>query len=147
MTGQLIVVIGDVINDIIVRPRGPVAIGTDTPSGIEPVAGGSGANQAAWLGALHARVRFVGRAGAQDAAYHRQSLESLGVEALITSDEERCTGTVVVTVAPDGERSMYTDRGANAALGLGELPAGLLEGATLLHLSGYQLSIRQRARR
>jgi sugar/nucleoside kinase (ribokinase family) len=139
VTKKLIVVIGDVINDIIVRPLGPVAIGTDTPSGIERSAGGSGANQAAWLAALHARVRFAGRAGDQDAAYHLQALERLGVEASIASDNERCTGTIVVMVSPDGERSMFTDRGANAALRAADLSADLLEGAALLHVSGYPL--------
>ncbi len=35
MSGPLIVVVGDVINDIIVRRLAPVAPGTDTPSEIE----------------------------------------------------------------------------------------------------------------
>jgi sugar/nucleoside kinase (ribokinase family) len=139
VNGRLVVVIGDVINDIIVRPRQPTAFGTDTASDIERSPGGSGANQAAWLGALHARVRFVGRAGASDAAYHRECLRRLGVEALITPDLLQDTGTIVVMVSPEGERSMFTDRGANAALSASDLPASLLDHISLLHLSGYQL--------
>jgi len=133
-----IVVVGDVINDIIVRPHGPIAAGTDTSSEIERSPGGSGANQAAWLAALHNPVRFVGRAGAADVAYHRAELERLGVETWLAADEDRATGTIVVLVDADGERSMFTDRGANAALGPDDLPACVLDASLLLHVSGYQ---------
>jgi len=135
----VVVVVGDVINDIIVRPQGPVAVGTDTPSRVEPSPGGSGANQAAWLAALHTPVRFAGRAGAADAAYHRAALEQCGVEAWLTADPEAATGTIVVLVSKDGERSMFTDRGANRSLEQADLPARLLDDAGLLHVSGYQL--------
>jgi sugar/nucleoside kinase (ribokinase family) len=138
VTQRLVVVIGDVINDFIVRPRAPIAVGTDTASQIERSPGGSGANQAAWLATLHTPVRFVGRAGAADAAYHRAALEQVGVDAWLASDEERATGTIFVLVAPDGERSMFTDRGANAALRASDLPASVLDDALLLHVSGYQ---------
>ena len=59
----VVVVVGDVINDIIVRPQGPIDVGTDTPSEIERSPGGSGANQAAWLAALRTPVRFAGQGG------------------------------------------------------------------------------------
>lgn len=136
---SVVVVVGDVINDIIVRPRGPVDVGTDTPSEIERSPGGSGANQAAWLAMLGTPVRFAARVGAPDAAYHRVALEQLGVDAWLTPDDEVATGTIVVLVSPDGERSMFTDRGANGGLRAADLPARLLDGAGLLHVSGYQL--------
>jgi sugar/nucleoside kinase (ribokinase family) len=135
----VVVVVGDVINDVIVRPNGPVAVGTDTPSQVEPSPGGSGANQAAWLAALRTRVRFAGRVGATDAAYHRAALEQCGVEAWLTADPKAATGTIVVLVSLDGERSMFTDRGANRSLQQADLPARLLDDASLLHVSGYQL--------
>jgi sugar/nucleoside kinase (ribokinase family) len=135
----LVVVVGDVINDIIVRPKGPVAVGTDTPSEVELSPGGSGANQAAWLASMHTPVRFAARAGAGDAAYHRAALEQFGVEAWLTADQQVATGTIVVLVSPGGERSMFTDRGANRGLGQADLPGQLLDGASLLHVSGYQL--------
>ncbi len=136
---SVVVVVGDLINDIIVRPRGPVDVGTDTPSEIERSPGGSGANQAAWLATLGTPVRFAARVGAPDAAYHRAALEQLGVDAWLTPDDEVATGTIVVLVSPDGERSMFTDRGANSGLRAADLPARLLDGAGLLHVSGYQL--------
>ena len=41
-------------------------------------------------------------------------------------DDERPTGTCVVLVAPDGERSMIPDAGANDALAADDLPDELL---------------------
>jgi sugar/nucleoside kinase (ribokinase family) len=134
----VVVVVGDVINDIIVRPQGPIDVGTDTPSEIERSPGGSGANQAAWLAALRTPVRFAGRVGAPDAAYHRAALEQFGVDTWLTCDDAVATGTIVVLVSADGERSMFTDRGANRGLRAADLPARLLDDARLLHVSGYQ---------
>ena len=139
MTPPQVIVVGDVINDVVVRPKGPFEAGTDTPSQIERSPGGSGANQAAWMAALNVEVRFAGRAGAADCADHREALERAGVETRLTDDEDLPTGTIVVLVSPDGERSMFTDRGANRALGAADLPAELLEGCRLLHVSAYPL--------
>jgi sugar/nucleoside kinase (ribokinase family) len=138
--GPLVLVVGDVMNDVVVRPREHFSPATDTASEIEWSPGGSAANQAAWLGYLVGRARFAGRAGKADAAAHRQALAALGVDAHIAEDEAARSGTVVVIVSAEGERSMYTDRAANAALGPQDLdPTVLLDGVGLLHISGYTL--------
>jgi sugar/nucleoside kinase (ribokinase family) len=134
-----VVVVGDVVNDVVVRPLAPVATGTDTPCDIVRLPGGQGANQAAWLGVLGVPVRFVSRVGAADAAQHRAALESAGVEVRFSVDAEHATGTIVVLVSAAGERSMFTDRGASRHLNAGDLGGDVLEGAALLHVSGYQL--------
>ena len=139
MKSRPVVIVGDVINDLIVRPKTPVQVGTDTPSEITRSPGGSGANQAAWLACLQTPVRFAGRVGAADASYHRDALERLGVATHLVEDASLPTGTIVVLVAADGERSMFTDRGASLNLQAADLPVELLEGAALLHVSGYQL--------
>jgi sugar/nucleoside kinase (ribokinase family) len=133
----LVVVVGDVMNDVVVRPQTPVEVATDTDSEIGFSFGGSAANQAAWLGALGARVRFAGRAGSGDAADHERALAQFDVDVRLGSDATSATGTVVALVSPDGERSMFTDRGANRHLSAADLE-GLLEGASLLHVSAYQ---------
>jgi sugar/nucleoside kinase (ribokinase family) len=126
-----IVVVGDVIDDVIVRPKGPIAVDTDTPSEIVRRPGGSGANVAAWLAHLGAPVRFAGRVGAG-------GHELPGVDARLAVDPERPTGAIVVLVE-GGHRTMLTDRGANEALCADDLPPSLLDGAALLHVSGYTL--------
>ncbi len=80
---------------------------------------------------------FAGRVGARDAEYHRQELARAGVRAHLAADAAAGTGSIVIMVARDGERTMFTDRGANLRLRRPDVPAGLLDGATALHLTGY----------
>lgn len=134
-----IVVVGDVINDIIVRPLGAVATDSDTPARIEPHPGGSAANVASWLGHLGAPVRFFGRVGAGDVASHRAAFADVGVDARLMVDDHRPTGTIVVLLDDQGGRSMFTDRGANAAFRASDVPSGAVESAAVLHVSGYAL--------
>ncbi len=61
-------VIGDVMIDIIVRPEGPIARGSDRRAAIAVQPGGSAANQAVWLARFGVGVDFVARVGAADLA-------------------------------------------------------------------------------
>src|SRR5579862_6324498 len=85
---------------------------------------------------LGADVTFAGRVGARDEAYHRRELTRVGVRAHLAVDPDADTGSIVIMVAPDGERTMFTDRAANHNLTIGDLPARLDE-ADVLHLTGY----------
>jgi len=131
------VVCGDVINDLLVKPLDGITPGSDTPAAIFARPGGAAANQAAWMAHLGADVIFAGRVGARDAAHHRRELARAGVRAHLTADREAETGSIVIMVAPDGERTMFTDRGANLRLRRSDVPASLLDGAAALHLTGY----------
>ncbi len=137
-----IVVLGDVMTDIVVRVAAPIAVGSDTPAAISLHGGGSGANQAAWLAATDSslEVHFVGCVGndALGAAQHA-SLTALGVLTHLAVDPARPTGTVVALVDASGERSMLTERGANAGLVADHLPAELFRQDAWLHVSGYTL--------
>jgi sugar/nucleoside kinase (ribokinase family) len=132
-----VLVSGDVINDILVQTPGPFAAGDDNPAVIRTRPGGSAANQAAWMATLGLDVAFAGRVGAQDADFHRRELARFGVEPHLAIDSSVATGTIVVLVGPDGERTMITDRGANLRLRPADVPAALLDTAALLHLTGY----------
>ena len=130
-------VCGDVINDVLVKPAGEITPGSDTPSAIRACPGGAAATQAAWMAHLGAQVTFAGRVGARDADYHRRELTRFGVDAHLAEDDQASTGTIVIMVAPDGERTMFTDRGANLRLRRSDVPADLLDDAAVLHLTGY----------
>ncbi len=134
---RAILVCGDVINDVLVRPLAAVARGSDTPAQIRTGPGGSAANQAAWLAHLGARVAFAGRAGAGDVGYHRRELRRAGVQAHLVADADADTGSIVIMVEPGGERTMITDRAANLRLRRSDIPDALLDGAAVLHLTGY----------
>ena len=128
------------INDVLVKPLdgwSSVWPGSDTPAAIRARPGGSAANQAAWMAHLGAAVTFAGRVGARDARYHQRELTRVGVRAHLAVDPETDTGSIVIMVAPDGERTMFTDRAANHNLRITDLPASLLENAGVLHLTGY----------
>ncbi|MGW1891869.1 carbohydrate kinase family protein [Streptomyces sp. NPDC002004] len=135
-----LLVAGDVVTDIVVRHRGPVARGTDTAAAIRAVPGGAGANVACW--AAHwgwPDVRVLGRVGGESAAWHERALADAGVRPLLVVDPEAATGSVVclVDTGDGGERTFLTDSGASLRLSPGDWSPSLLDGVSRLHLSGY----------
>ncbi len=135
-----IVCFGDVIDDVLAVPEGPIRDDTDTPAQIRQRPGGSAANTAAWLGELGAPVDFVGIVGegvrGSDATRHAEALP--GVEAHIATHPTLPTGTIVVVVQGQ-TRTMLTQRGANRALSPEAVTDELLAEARVLHLTGHAL--------
>ena len=134
-----VLVVGDVMTDIIVRPEGPIVPGSDRRAEIRNRPGGSGANQAVWLGAAGADVLFAARVGASERAMYENYFRGRGVVPALGGDTNLPTGVLVTIVDPSGERSFLTDRGANLNLGGDDLSDSLLEGVGLLLISGYSL--------
>jgi sugar/nucleoside kinase (ribokinase family) len=133
-----VAVLGDVMADVVAAVSGPLARGSDTPARVRLSGGGQGANVAAWLGALGVPVAFVGRVGDDVAGREAlAALTALGVDVRVAVDVTRPTGSCVVIVEPDGERTMLPDPGANDAPA--ELPDGLLRAGDHLHVAGYAL--------
>lgn len=134
-----LLVVGDVVDDIVVRPLTAVAEASDTAAEIRRTDGGSAANVAAWLGHLGADVRFVGRAGLDGAKRHAGALAAYGVDARITADPDLPTATLVAMLDAGGDRTMYVDRAANVSLRADDLADDVLDGVGWLHLTGYSL--------
>ncbi len=134
-----VLVIGDVMVDTLVIPDGPLAHGADRRATIRVVPGGSGANQAVWLAAEGVSARFAGRVGAEDHAHQSKLLAESGIVPVLAADEKLSTGSIVTLISPDGERSFFTDRGANQNLCRADLPDSLLDERDLVHVSGYAL--------
>ena len=132
-----VLVIGDVMTDVIVRPEGPLAKGSDRRARIAFRPGGSAANQAAWLASFGAPVDFVARVGAADLESETARLAAIGVTPHLVGDAELETGRLIALIDRDGERSFLTDRGANEALESGDIPNALIAAAAVIHLSGY----------
>jgi sugar/nucleoside kinase (ribokinase family) len=132
-----ILVIGDVMTDVIVRPEGPLARGSDRRAAITVRPGGSAANQAAWLASFGVKVDFVARVGAADVECETARFKAISVTPHLVGDANRQTGRLIALIDLDGERSFLTDRGANEALEAHDIPDALIEGAALVHLSGY----------
>jgi sugar/nucleoside kinase (ribokinase family) len=135
--GRSILVIGNVMTDVIVRPEGLLARGSDRRASITVQPGGSAANQAAWLASFGVKADFVARVGAADVERETTRFKAIGVTPHLVGDANHETGRLIALIDADGERSFLTDRGANEALEARDIPDALIEGAALVHLSGY----------
>ena len=132
-----VLVVGDVVDDLLVRPLTSVTPGGDTTAEIRRRPGGSAANVAAWLGALGVDVTFVGRAGHNSASEHVSALHRHGVDARIAVDQDRTTASIVLLLDEHGERTMYVDRAANGGLTARDVPEDVWRDVAVLHLTGY----------
>lgn len=147
-----LLVVGDLMVDVVVHHDGPVAVGSDTPASVRFHGGGSAANTAAWAGSLGCRTRLLAAVG-DDAAGRdaRDELARLGVELVGPVVADAVTGTCVVLVGADRERTMFPDRGANGALGPAAVASAFGGGEddpadeaaaqepSAVHVSGYAL--------
>ena len=116
--GVLVVTLGDLLLDVVVRLEAPPAPDDDVPAAIALVPGGQAANVAAWVCWLGGEARLIARR-ADDAAGRviAAEMERLGVELAGPVVAGERTGTVVALVAPDGARTLASDRGASGELG------------------------------
>lgn len=132
------VVLGDLVLDLVAILPGPLNYGTDTRCQLFPRPGGAAANTATWLRRLGLPVLYVGRVGADPLGQALvDGLRQEGVDARVARDPEAPTGTIVALISPGGERSMLISPGANHRLRPEDLPADVLAGAGVLHLTGY----------
>jgi ribokinase len=134
-----VVVVGDCLFDVTVRPAGPIADGGDTAASIELLPGGSGANVAVRLARRGVRVRLGAPLG-DDAAGRllAERLAADGVElASLPADR---TGVVVSLIAADGERTLLSGRVAfPRGLAVRHALRRMVAGAGWAHLSGHAL--------
>lgn len=136
----MIYCLGDLMVDVLARLTAPLAVGTDTPAPIAVLGGGSAANTAAWLASESVAATFVGRVG--DDAFGRAQHDALahdGLDLALSVDPSLPTGTCIVLVDVDGERTMVPDAGANSALSPADVPVSSFRPGDHLHVSGYAL--------
>jgi ribokinase len=136
---MLVCALGDLLLDVIVRLEQPLAPGADATARTSLSAGGQAANVAAWVAALGAKARFVGKRCDDDGGrIARAGLVELGVE-VAGPVAPGGSGVIVSLVAPGGERTMASDRGVAPGLRPEELDPAWFGGCGHLHLSGYAL--------
>jgi len=133
VSGPVLAVLGDLVEDVVVWLRGPLCGGTDNPAAVRRSRGGSAANVAVFAAGLVA-TRFLGRVGADPLGEALVAqLRAAGVGVRVQRGGR--TGSVVVLVHEDGERTMLTDRGAAAELE--PVPPAWLAGVGWLHVPAY----------
>jgi sugar/nucleoside kinase (ribokinase family) len=131
--------IGDLFLDVVVLPDASLTADEDTPATIGLSAGGQAANVAAWASALGATGRILCKRGSDTVSkLAAAELESYGVEIRGPVVPGR-SGVVVSVREASGQRTMASDRGVAPLLKPGEIDAGWVTTADVLHVSGYCL--------
>ncbi len=135
-----VVVLGDISVDVFARIGSFPKPGEDclVPE-LELHCGGVGANTALALARWGVPVRLLGRTG-------RDSFGELALDFLrrqqvdvswVEQTDDAMTGLMFIAVTPDGERTIFGSRGANAEFFLPPQNADYLEGTKAVHLVGY----------
>lgn len=126
-------IVGDLVEDVIVWLGEPIRHGTDTEVEIFHTRGGSAANVAAFATRL-GPTRFIGCVG--EDALGESLVKGLAGDGIDVRVQRRgTTGTIVILIDQDGERTMLPYRGA--ATLLQDVPDEWLDGLELLHVPGY----------
>ena len=134
-----VLVIGDVMLDVIVKPHAAINPSSDTPASVRILRGGSGANLAVALALGGHDVTYVGACGDDIMAQiFVDDLIDSGVRAALEKGVAP-TGVVVSLVGADAQRAMLSDRGANSSLSSDHVRHQLEEPFDHLHVSGYTM--------
>jgi sugar/nucleoside kinase (ribokinase family) len=133
------VTIGDLTLDVVVQPAGEAESGTDVPATIRFRAGGSAANTARAFARLGGAATFIGAVGADRVGrLAAAALREDRVTVRVVTVRGR-TARLIVSLAPSGERSFLTDRGAADSLRWQHISTDWLAGTDVLHLPAYSL--------
>jgi sugar/nucleoside kinase (ribokinase family) len=134
----MLATLGDLVEDMVVHLDGPIRIASDRSARITRRRGGSAANLTATAAFLGHPCRFIGQVG--DDTIGRALVAELGAAGVDTSCVRFAgtTGTIVVLVDDQGERSMLTDR--RACLELDRPDEVWLDGVTILHVPLYSIA-------
>ena len=134
--------IGDLIEDVVVWLNGELSdqinIGSDTDSVIVRTRGGSAANVAMFGALTGTPSRFIGQVGNDNLGEQLcASLRESGVDVCTVAEGR--TGSIVVVVQPNGERTFLTDRGVASDLSV--FDASHLAGVSIVHVPTYSLAL------
>jgi ribokinase len=137
-----VLTLGDINVDVLARvPFYPRPGGDSLAQRVDVRAGGSAANTAVVLSKFGLEVSVLARVGEDMLAdYALSDLREAGVDvSLVQEDAEAMTGLIFAAVTPDGERTFFSCRGANAKTALRAGDEQRIQDAKLLHVSGYAL--------
>ena len=107
--------------------------------------GGSGLNAIRTLASLGRKTAFTGMV-AEDAFGSKitMRLEQLGILSHIASangdsvKDGEGTGSCIILITPDGERTMNTNLGVSSRYSISDIPSDTIKRAKIMHFTGYQ---------
>ncbi|NBS00079.1 MAG: sugar kinase [Actinobacteria bacterium] len=139
----MLCVIGDLVEDIVVWLPESLNYGADTPSRIVRTRGGSASNVAVFAATVAKQKSRTDTGARLIAQVGDDRLGDQLIDALRDAGVDPCvvrggrTGSIVVIVSPDGERTMLTDRATATELVLA--PDNWFKNVSLLHVPAYSL--------
>jgi sugar/nucleoside kinase (ribokinase family) len=102
------------------------------------VSGGSGANSIYAFSALGGLAFYACRVGNDELGqFYLKDLAAGGVQVSPLSEGQGTTGTCLVLVTPDGERTMQTFLGITTDLSIDQVDINPISGAQYLYVEGY----------
>ncbi|MBS1966047.1 MAG: sugar kinase [Chloroflexi bacterium SZAS-1] len=135
-----IIAIGDLVWDVLVKPKGILLPGGDTTGRIALAPGGSAANVAVWIARAGMPAGFVGKVGADvfgDLVV--DDIEREQVIAHVSRTSEHDTGVILVLIDRAGQRSMVTNQAADFHLLPEDLPEAALQTCDHVHITAWSL--------
>lgn len=101
-------------------------------------AGGSAANTMVGVAQFGGRAFYTGKVGSDvTGALYRESMAAVGVEFEAEASEGGTTGTCLILVTPDGERTMQTSLGASSGLTKKDIRPERIARSKMVYVEGY----------
>lgn len=101
--------------------------------------GGSGANMIRTLATLGEKVSQAGMVGQDEyGELCMERVKELGIKNNIQQHAQGSTGTSIILVSPDGERTMHTCLGSSRAYTTRDIPEADIAASEYLIVTGYQ---------
>ncbi|MDM8524044.1 adenosine kinase [Desulfococcaceae bacterium HSG8] len=131
--GGMIYVENDFIDQVVAQTENKPSV----------VPGGSACNTIIGVGKLGGSARFVGKLGEDESGkFFETDLKNNHVAPVLFTSSSP-TGRVLSIITPDAQRSMLTYLGASSEIQPDEVTDQCFEGASIVHLEGYQLFNRE----
>ncbi len=132
--------LGDLVLDVVAERESALVSGSDAPGRLRFRVGGSAANTARAFASIGGDAVFIGSVGDDGAGRELAAeLRRAGVTTRIVAHQRLRTARLLVSLAPDGERTFLTERGAADLLAEGDLDVAWFRRAAGLHLPLYSL--------
>jgi sugar/nucleoside kinase (ribokinase family) len=101
--------------------------------------GGSSMNAIRTLASLGHKTVFAGMVNDDEFGNHiRERMKSLGIKAYLGGHNQESTGTCLILITPDGERTMNTNLGASRLYDATHIPHQEIAASHVFHFCGYQ---------
>ena len=103
--------------------------------------GGSAANTIIAYSQFGGSAAYNSKLGEDDyGKFYSKEFEDLGITLHYSKSKTESTGTCLVLISPDSERTMLTSLGASASFGINDLSEELIKRAKWLYIEGYKFS-------